>query len=64
MKYYKVLIDGVENELYLRAGMNKNMNHYQYNTRDNYSAHNFNTQLSFYPKNTSIKTNGHTYIIL
>jgi hypothetical protein len=55
----KVLIDGIPNEFIqiIRVG-----DHWQCNTIGHKSAHNFNNHVKTYPKDTPIKTNGHTYI--
>lgn len=66
----KVIIDGKETKFVNifrpsggRAGNNSHLcNHWQCNTEGNTSAHNFSTHPNHLPKDTEIKTNGHTYI--
>jgi hypothetical protein len=62
MEKHEVLIDGKPNTLTLvkspRPGI---LDHYQYNTDGNWSAHCFNTRLT---KGQVRRTNGHLYKIL
>lgn len=59
---FKVLIDDKPNTLTLVY--TSKAPSFQYNTENNHSAHTFGYTLDRLPKNTPIKTGGHTYIIL
>lgn len=59
---HRVTIDGLPNTL-IQSYVSGNGD-IQYNTEGNKSGHTFRRGLNRLPKNTPIKTNGHTYVIL